>query len=53
MTKSNREEVMLTFFDGDEPKAVLHSNGSHVFYRLKRMSREDIAALLASEEKIT
>ena len=51
--KTNREEVVLMFLDGDEPQAVMHSNGHHAFYRLKKMNREDVARLLSSEEKIT
>ena len=50
MNKSNHEEVALFFYNGDDPEAILVSNGHSQFYRLKKMGREDVSRLLASEE---
>ena len=51
---NNKEEILLTFYNTEDthPIAVMHSNGTHNFYKLKKMTREEIASLLGTESKV-
>ncbi len=41
-----RQEIVTVWDENESPKAIMISNGSHTFYRLKKMNREEVADLL-------
>ena len=48
-----KEEVVIVYYDeAGHPEVIVHSNGAHTFYRLRKLNREDVAALLGAEPKV-
>lgn len=43
-----RQEVVILYYDADTPTNVAIQNGHTTFYRLKKMSKDDVAELLGA-----
>lgn len=43
-----KEEVFTSFYEGDQLTAVLSQNGSAHFFKVKKMLKDDVSALLQS-----